>query len=231
MVITSLGAREDVNAAVHGWGGVVLHDVINDVFARKAVEKGADGLIPVAAGAGGHAGRLSPFAIVQELREWFDGPIALSGAIANGRAVLAAQAMGADLAYIGSAFIATQEARAAAGYKEMIVENSAEEIVYTNLFTGVHGNYLRPSIVRAGLEPDDLPQSDPSKMNFGSGGNTEAKAWRDIWGCGQGIGAVKHVPTAGELVARLAGEYEAAKAELARKTSFTAGAALAFAAE
>ena len=231
VVITSLGAREDVNTAVHDWGGVVLHDVISAFFARKAIEKGADGLIPVAAGAGGHAGRLSPFAIVQELREWFDGPIALSGAIAHGRSILAAQAMGADLAYIGSAFIATQEARAAEGYKEMIVENGAEQIVYTNLFTGVHGNYLRPSIERAGLDPDNLPQSDPSKMNFGSGGNTEAKAWRDIWGCGQGIGAVKHVPTAGELVARLAAEYEEAKAELARKTSFTAGARLAFAAE
>jgi nitronate monooxygenase len=201
------------------------------MFARKAIEKGADGLIPVAAGAGGHAGMLSPFAIVQELREWFDGPIALSGAIANGRAVLAAQAMGADLAYIGSAFIATQEARAQSGYKEMIVESRGEDITYTNLFTGVHGNYLRPSIVRAGLDPDDLPQADPSKMNFGSGGNQEAKAWRDIWGCGQGIGAVKHVPSAGELVARLAAEYEAAKAELAGKTAFTAGAPLAIAAE
>ena len=231
VIITSLGAREDVNAAVHDWGGVVLHDIINNAFARKAVEKGADGLIPVAAGAGGHAGRLSPFAIVQELREWFDGPIALSGAIANGRAVLAAQAMGADLAYIGSAFIATQEARAAQGYKDMIVGSGGEDIVYTNLFTGVHGNYLRPSIVAAGLNPDDLPQADPSKMNFGSGGNQEAKAWRDIWGCGQGIGAVKHVPTAGELVGRLAAEYEAAKAELAGKTAFTSGAPLAIAAE
>jgi nitronate monooxygenase len=231
VVITSLGAREEVNAAVHRWGGVVLHDIINSSFARKAIEKGADGLIPVAAGAGGHAGRLSPFAIIQELREWFDGPIALSGAIANGRAVLAAQAMGADLAYMGSAFIATQEARAAEGYKDMIVASGGEDIVYTNLFTGVHGNYLRPSIVAAGLDPDDLPQADPSKMNFGSGGNQEAKAWRDIWGCGQGIGAVKHVPTAGELVARLADEYEAAKAELAGKTAFTSGQALALAAE
>jgi nitronate monooxygenase len=231
VVITSLGAREDVNAAVHGWGGVVLHDIINNAFARKAIEKGADGLIPVAAGAGGHAGRLSPFAMIQELREWFDGPVALSGAIANGRAVLAAQAMGADLAYIGSAFIATQEARAGQGYKDMIVASGGEDIVYTNLFTGVHGNYLRPSIVAAGLDPEDLPQADPSKMNFGSGGNQEAKAWRDIWGCGQGIGAVKHVPSAGELVARLAAEYEAAKAELAGKTAFTAGAPLAFAAE
>ena len=231
IVITSLGAREDVNAAVHGWGGVVLHDVISERFARKAIEKGADGLIPVAAGAGGHAGRLSPFAMVQELRDWFDGPIALSGAIANGGAVLAAQAMGADLAYIGSAFIATQEANAPDGYKEMIVESGGEDIVYTNLFTGVHGNYLRPSIERAGLDPENLPQADPSKMNFGSGGNQEAKAWRDIWGCGQGIGAVKSIPTAGELVARLAAEYEAAKAALAAKTAYTAGAALAFAAE
>jgi nitronate monooxygenase len=231
VVITSLGAREDVNAAVHGWGGVVLHDVISDRFAHKAVEKGADGLIPVAAGAGGHASRLSPFAMVQELRQWFDGPIALSGAIATGGAVLAAQAMGADLAYIGSAFIATQEANAAAGYKEMIVERGGEDILYTNLFTGVHGNYLRPSVERAGLDPDNLPQADPSKMNFGSGGNQEAKAWRDIWGCGQGIGAVTSIPTAGELVARLAAEYEAAKVALAAKTAFTAGRTLAFAAE
>jgi nitronate monooxygenase len=196
-----------------------------------AIEKGADGLIPVAAGAGGHAGKLSPFAFIQELREWFDGPIALSGAIANGRAVLAVQAMGADLAYIGSAFVATQEARAVQGYKDMIVASAGDDIVYTNLFTGVHGNYLRPSIVKAGLDPDDLPTADPSKMNFGSGGNQEAKAWRDIWGCGQGIGAVKHIPTAAELVDRLAEEYEAAKAELAQKTSFTGGKVLAFAAE
>src|SRR5450432_567599 len=231
IVITSLGAREDVNAAVHGWGGVVLHDVISNFFARKAIEKGADGLIPVAAGAGGHASRLSPFAMVQELRQWFDGPIALSGAIASGAAVLAAQAMGADLAYIGSAFIATQEANALAGYKEMIVERGGEDILYTNLFTGVHGNYLRPSIERAGLDPDNLPLADPSKMNFGSGGNQEAKAWRDIWGCGQGIGAVTSIPNAGELVDRLAAEYEAAKAALAAKTAFTSGRALAFAAE
>jgi len=221
IVITSLGAREDVNAAVHSYGGVVLHDVINDRFARKAIEKGADGLIPVAAGAGGHAGRLSPFAIIQELREWFDGPIALSGAIANGAAVLAAQAMGADLAYVGSAFVATQEANADVRYKEMIVDSHADDIVYTNLFTGVHGNYLRPSIVAAGLDPDDLPQSDPSRMDFGSGGNQKAKAWRDIWGCGQGIGAVKEIPTAGELIARLDAEYQAAKAELDAKFSLT----------
>jgi nitronate monooxygenase len=231
VIITSLGAREDLNQAVHGWGGVVLHDVINNFFAHKAIEKGADGLIPVAAGAGGHAGRLSPFAMIQELRAWFDGPIALSGAIANGAAILGAQAMGADLAYIGSAFIATREANAVPGYKEMIVECGGEDIVYTNLFTGVHGNYLRPSIERAGLDPDNLPQSDPSKMNFGSGGNQDAKAWRDIWGCGQGIGAVTSIPTAGELVARLAAEYEAAKRSLAAKTAFTAGQALAFAAE
>ena len=229
VIITSLGAREDVNAAVHGWGGVIMHDVISNFFARKAIEKGADGLIPVAAGAGGHAGRLSPFAMVQELREWFDGPIALSGSIANGGAILAAQAMGADLAYIGSAFIATKEANAVQGYKDMIVERGGEDIVYTNLFTGVHGNYLRPSIEKAGLDPDNLPQADPSKMNFASGGNQEAKAWKDIWGCGQGIGAVKDILGAGELVARLAAEYEAAKASLALKTSYTAGDALRFA--
>ncbi len=226
IIITSLGAREDVNAAAHSYGGVVLHDVITDKFARKAIEKGADGLIPVAAGAGGHAGTLSPFALISGLREWFDGPIALSGAIANGRSILGAQAMGADLAYIGSAFIATQEAAAAQGYKDMIVASSGEDIVYTNLFTGVHGNYLAPSVLAAGLDPNDLPKSDPSAMNFGSGGNQKSKAWRDIWGCGQGIGAVKHIPTAGELVDRLAQEYEDAKAELAMKTSFTRGRAL-----
>ncbi|HEX3699335.1 MAG TPA: nitronate monooxygenase family protein [Phenylobacterium sp.] len=221
IVITSLGARQDVNAAVQSYGGVVLHDVINDKFARKAIEKGADGLIPVAAGAGGHAGTLSPFALVHGLREWFDGPIALSGSIANGAAVLGAQAMGADLAYVGSAFIATKEANANPDYKQMIVESCGEDIVYTNLFTGVHGNYLRPSIVAAGLDPDDLPVSDASAMNFGSGGNQKAKAWRDIWGCGQGIGAVKAVPTAAELVARLSAEYEAAKAALAAKVALT----------
>ena len=229
IVITSLGAREDVNAAVHGWGGIVMHDVISNFFAHKAVEKGADGLIPVAAGAGGHAGRLSPFAMIQELREWFEGPIALSGAIANGGAILAAQAMGADLAYIGSAFIATKEANAVPGYKDMIVERGGEDIVYTNLFTGIHGNYLRPSIVNAGLDPDNLPEADPSKMNFASGGNAPAKAWKDIWGCGQGIGAIKEVLGAGELVARFAAEYEAAKAALAAKTSLTAGQTLTFA--
>ena len=229
IMITSLGAREDVNDAVHAWGGITLHDVITDRFAHKAIEKGADGLIPVAAGAGGHAGGTSPFALVQEIREWFDGPVALSGAIAHGRSILSAQAMGADLAYIGSAFIATQEARATEGYKDMIVESAAADLVYSNPFTGVHGNYLRPSIVAAGLDPDNLPQSDPSKMNFGSGGNQEAKAWRDIWGCGQGIGAVKDIPTAGQMVDRLAAEYEAAKAALAEKTSFTAGAKMALA--
>ena len=231
IVITSLGAREDVNQAVHGWGGITLHDVITDRFAHKAIEKGADGLIPVAAGAGGHAGVLSPFAMIQEIRQWFDGPVALSGAIANGAAILSAQAMGADLAYIGSAFIATREANAVEGYKQMIVDSGGEDIVHTNLFTGIHGNYLRPSIIRAGMDPDDLPQSDPSAMNFGSGGNTEAKAWKDIWGCGQGIGAVKSVLSAGELVARLSAEYEAAKADLAAKTALTSGVHLAFAAE
>jgi len=231
IVITSLGAREDVNQAVHSYGGMTLHDVITDRFARKAIEKGADGLIPVAAGAGGHAGGLSPFALIQELRAWFDGPIALSGAIANGASVLAAQAMGADLAYVGSAFIATQEANADPAYKQMIVDSAADDIVYSNLFTGVHGNYLKPSIVKAGLDPDNLPTSDASAMNFGSGSNSKAKAWRDIWGCGQGIGAVKSVPTAADLVARLSAEYEAAKSALAAKTALTSGAALAMAAE
>jgi len=226
IVITSLGAREDVNGAVHSYGGIVLHDVINDRFARKAIEKGADGLIPVAAGAGGHAGHLSPFALIQSLREWFDGPIALSGSIAHGRAVLGAQAMGADLAYVGSAFIATKEANADPAYQAMIVASTGEDITYTNLFTGVHGNYLTPSIVAAGLDPANLPVSDASAMNFGSGGNQKAKAWRDIWGCGQGIGAVKSIPSAAELVDRLCVEYEQAKAELAEKTSFTAGRVL-----
>jgi nitronate monooxygenase len=226
IVITSLGAREDVNMAVHSYGGVVLHDVINNLFAHKAIEKGADGLIPVAVGAGGHAGLMSPFAFVQEIREWFDGPLVLSGAIANGAAILGAQAMGADLAYIGSAFIATEEASAQLGYKDAIVAGGAEDIVYTNLFTGIHGNYLRPSIVAAGLDPDNLPQADPSKMDFGSGGNSSAKAWRDIWGSGQGIGAVKAIQSAGDFVAKLAAEYEEAKAILAAKTSLTAGRAL-----
>ena len=211
IVITSLGARTDVNAAVHAWGGVVLHDVINNAFAHKAIEKGADGLILVAAGAGGHAGVKSPFALVQEVRAWFDGPIALSGAIATGGAVLAAQAMGADFAYVGSAFIATDEARAADAYKQLIVESTSDDIVYSNLFTGVHGNYLKGSIRQAGLDPDHLPESDPSQMNFGS----SRKAWKDIWGCGQGIGAVRAVVPAAELIRRLSAEYAAARARLA----------------
>ena len=214
VVITSLGARQEVNDAIHSYGGVVMHDVINNWFARKAVEKGADGIIAVAAGAGGHAGVLSPFALIEEIREWFDGPLALSGAIATGRAVLAAQAAGADFGYIGSAFIATREANAVDGYKQMIAASAGDDIVYTNLFTGVHGNYLRPSIVAAGLDPENLPVSDPSKMNFGSGGNTKAKAWKDIWGCGQGIGQVKGVVGAAELVARLVREYDEALARL-----------------
>ena len=214
LVITSLGAREDINKAVRGWGGMVLHDVINNHFAHKAIEKGASGLIPVAAGAGGHAGTLSPFALMQEIREWFDGPVALSGSIACGHSILAAQAMGADFAYIGSPWIATKEARAVEGYKQAIVEGSASDIVYSNLFTGVHGNYLRPSIVAAGLDPDNLPKGDYSTMNFGSGGNTEAKAWKDIWGSGQGIGSVKAVVPAAEMIARLKREYAAARAQL-----------------
>jgi nitronate monooxygenase len=214
IVITSLGARTDVNEAIRSYGGMVLHDVIDNRFAHKAIEKGATGIIAVAAGAGGHAGTTSPFALISEIREWFDGPLALSGSIATGDAVLAAQAAGADFGYIGSAFIATEEARAVPGYKDMIVESAASDIVYSNLFTGVHGNYLRPSIVRAGMDPDHLPQSDPSAMNFGSGGNTEAKAWKDIWGCGQGIGAVKAVVPVAEMVARLKREYDAARARL-----------------
>ena len=214
MVITSLGAREDLNKAVHAWGGITLHDVIDDRFAHKAIEKGADGLIPVAAGAGGHAGRLSPFAFVRELREWFDGPIALSGAIGHGASILAAQAAGADFGYMGSPFIATTEANATDGYKNGIVEGRADDIVYSNLFTGVHGNYLRGSIVAAGLDPDNLPQSDPSKMNFGSGGNTGAKAWKDIWGSGQGIGAIKAVETVDAFVDRLEREYHDARNSL-----------------
>jgi nitronate monooxygenase len=215
IVITSLGARTDINDAVHAWGGVVLHDIINNTFAKKAIEKGADGVIAVAAGAGGHAGVKSPFALVQEIREWFDGPLALSGAIATGGGVLAARAMGADFAYIGSAFIATEEARAVDAYKQMIVDSTSDDIVYSNLFTGVHGNYLKGSIRNAGLDPDKLPESDPSKMNFG-GGEGLKKAWKDIWGCGQGIAAVKQVLPARELVARLAREHAAAHAALAR---------------
>ncbi|MFB9354938.1 NAD(P)H-dependent flavin oxidoreductase [Sneathiella chinensis] len=211
IVITSLGAREDVNEAIHSYGGIVIHDVINNYFAKKAIQKGADGVIAVASGAGGHAGTLSPFALIQEIREWFDGLVLLGGAISTGDAILGAQAMGADLAYMGSAFIATREANAAEGYKNCIVESGADDIVYTNLFTGVHGNYLKPSIINAGMDPENLPVSDPSKMNFGSGGNTKQKAWKDIWGCGQGIGALKEVPSAGDLVARLEREYKAAK--------------------
>ena len=212
IIITSLGARTDVNEAVHAWGGVVMHDIINNFFAKKAIEKGADGLIAVAAGAGGHAGVKSPFALIQEIREWFDGPVALSGSIASGGAVLAAQAMGADFAYIGSAFVATDEARAAADYKQMIVDSTSDDIVYSNLFTGVHGNYLKGSIKAAGLDPDNLPASDPSQMNFGGSG---AKAWKDVWGCGQGIGAIKSVQPAAELIGRLKREYESARQRVA----------------
>jgi nitronate monooxygenase len=215
ITITSLGAREDVNQAVHGWGGVVLHDVINNVYAHKAIEKGADGLIPVAAGAGGHASVKSPFAMIQEIRDWFGGPVALSGSIASGGAILAAQAMGADFAYIGSAFIATDEARAVDGYKQMITTSNSDDIVYSNFYTGVHGNYLKGSIRNAGMDPDNLPQSDPSKMNFSSGDSgAGAKAWKDIWGCGQGIGAVREVVPAAALVARFQREYAAAKARI-----------------
>ena len=211
IVITSLGAREDVNQAVHSWGGVVLHDIINNKFAHKAIEKGADGLIAVAAGAGGHAGTKSPFALIQEIRQWFDGPLALSGSIASGGAILAAQAMGADFAYIGSAFIATHEARAQDAYKQAIVDSNSDDIVYSNLFTGVHGNYLAPSIRAAGLDPDNLPESDPSKMNFGGDAK---KAWKDIWGCGQGIGAINAVTSTAELVGKLRREYAEARARL-----------------
>ena len=213
ITITSLGAREDLNQAVHAWGGITLHDIIDDRFARKAVEKGADGLIAVAAGAGGHAGKWSPFALVQEIRAWFDGPLALSGAIATGGAVLAAQAMGADLAYIGSPFIATDEARAEDDYKQGIVESGGADIVNSNLFTGIEGNYLRGSIIAAGLDPDNLPQAGPEAMNFQSASG--AKAWRDIWGSGQGIGAVKQVMSTADMVGRLASEYAAAKARIA----------------
>jgi nitronate monooxygenase len=213
IVITSLGARTDVNDAVHSWGGIVLHDVINDTFAHKAVDKGADGLIAVATGAGGHAGVKNPIALIQEIREWFDGPLALSGAIATGDGVLAAQAMGADFGYIGSAFIATDEARASDDYKKMIVASTSDDIVYSNLFTGVLGNYLRGSITAAGLDPENLPTSDASKMNFAGAG--AAKAWKDIWGAGQGVGAVKEVVPAAKLVQRLADEYVAARARLA----------------
>ncbi len=212
IVITSLGARPEVNQAVHSWGGIVLHDIIDNTFAKKAIDKGADGLIAVVAGAGGHAGVKSPFALVQEIREWFDGPLLLSGAMATGGGVLAAQAMGADLAYIGSAFIATDEARASPAYKQAIVDGTSDDIVYSNLFTGVHGNYLKASIRNAGLDPDHLPHSDPTKMNFG--GDGAKKAWKDIWGCGQGIAAIKSVVPAAALVDRLAAEYAQARARL-----------------
>jgi nitronate monooxygenase len=214
VIITSLGARKDINDAIHSYGGIVLHDVIDNAFAKKAIEKGADGLVAVAAGAGGHAGTLSPFALIHEIREWFDGPLALSGAIGSGDAIVAARALGADLAYIGSAFIATEEAVAAPAYKQMVVDSSADDIVYSNLFTGVHGNYLKPSIIAAGLDPAALETSDPSKMNFVEIGEGK-KAWRDIWGCGQGIGAVHEVVPAATLIARLGAEYRAALARLA----------------
>jgi nitronate monooxygenase len=217
LIITSLGAREDINTAVQSWGGAVLHDVINDRFARKAIDKGANGLIAVAAGAGGHAGAQSPFALVQEIREWFAGPLVLSGAIAHGRSILAAQALGADFAYIGSPWIATHEANAPQGYKQAIVEGSAADIVYSNAFTGVHGNYLRGSILAAGLDPDALPHSDPGKMDFGSGALAAAKAWKDIWGSGQGIGAVKSIESVAERVDRLEREYREAASALAGK--------------
>ena len=215
IIITSLGAREDVNVAVKAWGGITLHDVISNVFARKAIEKGATGLIPVAAGAGGHASVKSPFAMVQEIRQWFDGPLVLSGSISTGGAVLAAQAMGADLAYIGSAFIATHEARAVDGYKEMIVASNSDDIVYSNFYTGIHGNYLKGSIRNAGMDPDQLPESDPSKMNFGGpDAGASAKAWKDIWGCGQGIGAISKIQSTADFVAQLRTEYAEAKARL-----------------
>jgi nitronate monooxygenase len=212
IIITSLGAREEINAAAHSYGGVVLHDIINNKHAHKAIEKGADGLIAVAAGAGGHAGVKSPFALIQEIRQWFDGPVALSGSIATGDAILAAQAMGADFAYIGSAFIATHEARAADAYKQAIVDSNSDDIVYSNLFTGVHGNYLAPSIRAAGLDPENLPESDPSKMNFGGDAK---KAWKDIWGCGQGIGAIQSVQSTADLVAQFKAQYQAARQRLA----------------
>ena len=214
IVICSLGARKEVYDAVHAYGGICLHDVIDDRFARKAIGKGADGLIAVAAGAGGHAGTISPIALIQEIRAWFDGPLLLSGSIATGRAILAARAMGADAGYIGSAFIATEEANASGDYKRGIVEGGMEDIVYSSLFTGVHGNYLRASIEAAGMDPDALPEGDPSNMSFKSGGKGEAKAWKDIWGCGQGIGAVEEIRGAGDYVAELVAEYDAAKEAL-----------------
>ncbi|MBL8546939.1 MAG: nitronate monooxygenase [Hyphomonadaceae bacterium] len=216
IVITSLGARTDVNEAIHSYGGIVLHDIINITFAKKALEKGADGLIAVCAGAGGHAGSLSPFALISEIREFFDGPLLVSGAISTGRGILAAQAMGADLAYMGSAFIATTEANAPEAYKQMIVDSTAGDIVYSNLFTGVLGNYLKGSIVNAGLDPANLAQSDASKMSFGGGEGSKAKAWKDIWGAGQGVGGVHDIVPTAELVARLKREYDEAKRALTR---------------
>ena len=215
IIITSLGAREDVNAAIHSYGGMVLHDIINIVFSHKALEKGADGLIAVCAGAGGHAGVLSPFALIQEIRQFFQGPLLLSGAIATGAAVYAAQAIGADLAYIGTAFISTHEARAVEGYKDMIVQSASKDIIYSSLFTGVHGNYLSPSVAKAGLDPNNLPQGDKSTMNFGSGEAVKAKAWKDIWGSGQGIGAIDRRMSTAEYVAQLKKEYEAARDRMA----------------
>jgi len=214
IVITSLGARPEINDAVHSYGGIVLHDIINNEFAHKAIDKGADGIIAVAAGAGGHAGTQSPFALVREIREWFDGPLLLSGAIAHGRSILAALAAGADFAYVGSAFLSTDEANAVPEYKQMIVDSTASEIVYSNLFTGVHGNYLRGSIVAQGLDPDNLPESDASAMNFGSGGNTDAKAWKDIWGAGQGVGSIKERLTVAQLVETLKTQYVEARQDL-----------------
>jgi nitronate monooxygenase len=210
IVITSLGAVPEINEAVHSYGGLVLHDVVNNAFAHKAIDKGADGIIAVATGAGGHAGTLSPFSLVQEIREWFNGPLLLSGSIANGRSILAAQVLGADLAYVGSAFLSTHEANVVPGYKEMIVNSTAADIVYSNLFTGVHGNYLRGSIVAAGLDPDNLPTSDPSAMDFGQSGTTDAKAWRDIWGSGQGIGTIRSIQSTADLIAQLRTEYQEA---------------------
>jgi len=222
IVITSLGARPEINDAVHSYGGIVLHDVISNEFARKAIDKGADGIIAVAAGAGGHAGTQSPLALIREIRDWFDGPLLLSGAIAHGRSILAALAAGADFAYIGSAFLSTVEANAAPAYKQMIVDSTAKDIIYSNLFTGVHGNYLRGSIVAAGLDPDDLPESDPSAMNVGSGGNMKAKAWKDVWGSGQGIGAIKETLTVAQFVAQLKAQYDQARHSLAATVLATA---------
>jgi nitronate monooxygenase len=223
VVITSLGARPEVNEAIHSYGGIVLHDIINIVFAHKALEKGADGLIAVCAGAGGHAGVLSPFALISEIREFFDGPLALSGAMSKGNQVLAAQAMGADFAYIGTAFVATHEARAPDNYKDMIVASAAKDIVYSSLFTGVHGNYLAPSIAAAGMDPNNLPEGDKATMSFRAGESSKAKAWKDVWGSGQGIGAIKSRMGAAEYVAQLKREYEEARAALLANSAAFAG--------